>query len=254
MKKTSTTYVYIFVVAMTVLVALLLAGVKEVTQEQANINENVFNKRAVLAAVAQPLEEAGIVPDELADDEVLNLFQEKMQQEVLDVNGQPMADIKAESIDMAQERKKDPLQQMRPLYILDANNEKYYILSVRGNGLWDEIWGYVALESDLNTIAGASFDHKGETPGLGAEIKDNPAFAAQFIGKKIYRDEKYVSVLVRKGGAKDDTYEVDGLSGATITADGVTDMLYKGIRAYEPYLEQQREAAGATMSQLLPAN
>ncbi len=254
MKKTSTTYVYIFVVAMTVLVALLLAGVKEVTQEQANINENVFNKRAVLAAVAQPLEEAGIVPDELADDEVLNLFQEKMQQEVLDVNGQPMADIKAESIDMAQERKKDPLQQMRPLYILDANNEKYYILSVRGNGLWDEIWGYVALESDLNTIAGASFDHKGETPGLGAEIKDNPAFAAQFIGKKIYRDEKYVSVLVRKGGAKDDTYEVDGLSGATITADGVTNMLYKGIKAYEPYLERVREEADAKMSQLLPAN
>ncbi|MGB3547180.1 MAG: NADH:ubiquinone reductase (Na(+)-transporting) subunit C [Saprospiraceae bacterium] len=254
MKKTSTTYVYIFVVAMTVLVALLLAGVKEATQEQANINENVFNKRAVLAAVAQPLEEAGIVPDELADDEVLSLFEEKMQQEVLDVNGQPMADIKAESIDMAQERKKDPQQQMRPLYILDANNEKYYILSVRGNGLWDEIWGYVALESDLNTIAGASFDHKGETPGLGAEIKDNPAFAAQFIGKKIYRDEKYVSVLVRKGGAKDDTYEVDGLSGATITADGVTNMLYKGIQAYEPYLEKQREEADAKMSQLLPAH
>jgi Na+-transporting NADH:ubiquinone oxidoreductase subunit C len=79
-------------------------------------------------------------------------------------------------------------------------------------------------------------DHKGETPGLGAEIKDNPAFPGQFIGKQIFKDGE-VAVLVRKGGSQDKTYEVDGISGATITCDGVTEMLQRGIAYYLPYLE-----------------
>jgi len=84
-------------------------------------------------------------------------------------------------------------------------------------------------------VVGASFDHAGETPGLGAEIKDNPSFAKQFGGKKIYRDGEYVSVGVIKGGAKNIAYEVDGISGATVTANGVGEMLYRGIKYYEPY-------------------
>ena len=81
-----------------------------------------------------------------------------------------------------------------------------------------------------------SYDHKQETPGLGAEIKDNAEFKKQFIGKKFYTESgEFKSVLVRKGGAKDPVYEVDGISGATITADGVSEMLERGIKAYESY-------------------
>ena len=77
---------------------------------------------------------------------------------------------------------------------------KFILVSVRGSGLWDEIWGSIALEDDFNTITGATFDHKGETPGLGAEIKDNPKFPSQFVGKKIYDENgEYVSVQVKKG-------------------------------------------------------
>src|SRR5690606_7287922 len=113
------------------------------------------------------------------------------------------------------------------------DGKKFFILSVRGSGLWDEIWGNVALEEDLRTLAGASFDHKGETPGLGAEIKDNPAFSAQFLGKTIYdQTGEFTSVTVRKGGAKDPANEVDGISGATITCNGVTEMLDRGIQYY----------------------
>jgi Na+-transporting NADH:ubiquinone oxidoreductase subunit C len=100
----------------------------------------------------------------------------------------------------------------------------------------------VALKSDLNTIAGATFDHKGETPGLGAEIKDNPSFAEQFEGKEIYEsDGDYVSIKVRKGGARDPKHEVDGISGATVTADGVSEMLYRGLKYYQPYIDKVKQ-------------
>ena len=148
----------------------------------------------------------------------------------------------AEDIDMAKEKKKPESDRLLPLYVFspEGSGDKYYIVSVRGNGLWDEIWGNIALGSDLNTIVGATFDHKGETPGLGAEIKDNPNFSKNFKGKKIYKDGEYVSVIVRKGGARDQVYEVDGISGATVTADGVSEMLYRGIKYYEPYFAKLR--------------
>jgi Na+-transporting NADH:ubiquinone oxidoreductase subunit C len=134
-----------------------------------------------------------------------------------------------------------------PLFIYDGADGKNYILAVRGNGLWDEIWGYIALENDLNTIAGATFDHKGETPGLGAEIKDNPQFAKNFIGKKIYDNSgKYVSVKVQKGGADpENMYAVDGISGATVTADGVGEMLARGIEYYDAYFDDYKATIDA---------
>jgi len=111
-------------------------------------------------------------------------------------------------------------------------------VTVRGSGLWDEIWGNIGLKDDLETVVGASFDHAGETPGLGAEIKDNSSWVRQFQDKKIYDESgNYTSVVVRKGGARNPTYEVDGISGATVTADGVSDMLYSGIQYYLPYLK-----------------
>jgi Na+-transporting NADH:ubiquinone oxidoreductase subunit C len=124
------------------------------------------------------------------------------------------------------------------VYIYHGDQGDLYVVSIRGNGLWDEIWGSIALEGDLKTIAGAAFDHTGETPGLGAEIKDNPGFAKQFIGKQIYDDAgSYTSIVVKKGGAKDPNHEVDGISGATVTCDGVTEMLVRGLKYYEPYLQ-----------------
>jgi Na+-transporting NADH:ubiquinone oxidoreductase subunit C len=90
----------------------------------------------------------------------------------------------------------------------------------------------------MNTIVGASFDHAGETPGLGAEIKDNPKFSANFVGKKIFDEEgEYVSITARKGGAKDPMHDVDGITGATVTADGVTKMMKSGVIKYLPYLK-----------------
>lgn len=235
----STRYILIFVVILTSVVAIALTGIREATAEKAAQNEDIFNKRAILAAVSDFLPDGKTV-DDLSDQDVLRIFEEKVTQYVLDMEGEVIEGLKAEDIDMAKERKKPEPERRLPLYVYEQDGKVYYIVSVRGNGLWDEIWGNVALKEDLNTIAGASFDHKGETPGLGAEIKDNPAFPAQFKGKEIYDEGEFVSVTVRKGGARDPEHEVDGISGATVTADGVTEMLYRGIKYYEPYFEDLR--------------
>ncbi len=235
----STKYVIFFILGLTAAVAVALTGLREATSSQAKVNEDIFNKRAILSAVEPYLPDGQTVP-ELSDEKVLELF-ETMEQPVVDMDGNVIDGMKAQQIDMAKERKKPEAERRLPLYIFEQGDEKFYILSVRGNGLWDEIWGNIALKSDLTTVAGAAFDHKGETPGLGAEIKDNPAFSTQFQGKKIYRDGEFVSIKVRKGGARDETYEVDGISGATVTADGVEEMLYRGISYYEPYLEKLKQ-------------
>lgn len=231
---------------MTATVAVLLTGLREATKARADRNEDIFNKRAILSAIATKLDEP---VKSMTDDQVVQIFQDDMEQLVLDMEGNVLEDIAAEEIDMAVERKKPESNRKLPLYIYKANGNNTYILSVRGNGLWDEIWGNIALESDLNTIAGAAFDHKGETPGLGAEIKDNPKFSQQFSGKKIYANSEFVSIDVVKGGAKaDNQHAVDGISGATVTADGVAEMLYRGIKYYEPYLSQLQQS-----SMVLPA-
>lgn len=232
-----TGYIVLFTLAMTVLVALVLSALFYGTKEQASINEDVFNKRQLLKAINSHLA-TGV--DDISDEEVLSIFDSQVEQVVLDMDGDVVDGIMAEKVDMAKEKKKPESDRQLPLYVYNkSGGEKFYILSVRGSGLWDEIWGCIALNSDLNTVAGASFDHKGETPGLGAEIKDNPAFSKQFTGTKIFDDAgNYTSINVRKGGAKDRTHEVDGISGATVTADGVAEMLHRGILYYQPYLNK----------------
>lgn len=235
-------YVVIFILILTASVAVMLTGLREATKSQAELNEDIFNKRAILKAVERHLPDGQQV-DDLSDEDVINIFQEKVQQVAIDREGNVLEDVKAEGIDMKKEKKKSPEEQRLPLFVYNQAGSTFYILSIRGNGLWDEIWGNIALESDLNTITGASFDHQAETPGLGAEIKDNPAFPRQFEGKKIYDESgDYVSVTVKKGGAEDgNPHQVDGITGATVTSDGVTKMLYNGIKNYQPYLEDLKE-------------
>lgn len=226
---------------MTAVVAVLLTGFRQATKAQADLNEDIFNKRAILTAVEDYLGE-GVTVGSLSDEDVLNIFEEQVEQVVIDASGEELESMQADDVDLAKEKKKPETERKYPLYVYNQDGSKYYILSVRGSGLWDAIWGNIALKSDLNTVVGAAFDHAGETPGLGAEIKDNPTFPAQFKGKEIYTDNgRYVSITVRKGGARDPEHEVDAISGATVTCDGVTDMLYDGIKNYEPYFNSIKQ-------------
>lgn len=241
----SNSYIITFVTVMTVIVALVLSlmstGLKPIHER----NEAIFNKKAILSSIESKLGE-GIVADKLSDDEVLEIFDNDIEQLVVNAIGEEVSSQEvedrgyvgglAEHINMADEKKKPVEDRIFPLFVYKGADTPVYIMSIRGTGLWDEIWGNVALQNNLTTVVGASFDHKGETPGLGAEIKDNTAFRKQFAGKNIYDTEgNFTSVVVRKGGAQNTTFEVDGISGATVTCDGVTDMLFDGIQYYMPY-------------------
>lgn len=235
---------------MTIVVAIVLSSMNTVLKPVHEQNEAIFNKKAILSAIESKLGE-GVVADKLSDSEVAEIFNNQIQQSVVDFEGNPVSEEEvrargykgglAEHIDMAKERKKPIEQRIFPVFLYqDSQGEKIYIISIRGNGLWDEIWGNIALEEDFNTIIGVSFDHKGETPGLGAEIKDNAAFKRQFTGKKLYdKLGRYVSVTVKKGGVRDPEHEVDAISGATVTGNGVTKMLFDGISYYQPFFDRQ---------------
>ncbi len=231
---------------MTTVVALILSMMFTGLKDIHTLNEATYAKKAILAAVQNKL---GIDASILSTEKVLEIFSTNIKQEVFDMKGNLMtidqveaAGYKgglAQNVDMGKEAKKDEKDRIIPMFTYRGEGEEYYILSVRGKGLWDAIWGNIALEKDLKTIAGVDFDHKAETPGLGAEIKDNVAWKEQFIGKKIYDDSgKYQGIAVIKGGAKEPTWQVDGISGATITADGVGEMMIRGLKYYEPILKK----------------
>lgn len=231
---------------MTTIVAIILAGLFSVLKGIHSENEAIFNKRAILKALGDNL---GQKVDDLSDEQVTTIFKDQVQQFSLNMSGEVQENILAEKIDMKKEKKKPEADRTLPLFVFEKEGQKYYIISVRGNGLWDEIWGNIALKSDMNTIAGVSFDHQGETPGLGAEIKDNPTFPSQFKDTKIYDDAGvYRSITVRKGGRKNKIHEVDGISGATVTADGVTEMLIRGIKYYEPYFNKIKKTSKIGMN------
>ncbi len=247
----SNTYVITFVMIMTVVVALVLSLMATGLKPTHDKNEAIFNKKAILAAIETELGD-DVKADKLPENEVLAIFNDKIVQTVVDYNGNPVSAEEveargykggqAENVDMKKEKKKPAEERIFPVFTFDNNGKKVYIVSIRGNGLWDEIWGNIAIKDDFETVVGASFDHQGETPGLGAEIKDNPAFKKQFAGKSLYDESgNYTSVVVRKGGARNELYEVDGISGATVTADGVSDMLYAGIQYYQPFFKTQKK-------------
>ena len=124
-----------------------------------------------------------------------------------------------------------------------VDSEKFYIIELRGVGLWDAIWGYMSLKSDFNTINGVSFDHKGETAGLGAEITKD-WFKDSFVNEKVFNENgDLVGITVLKGNndpnnTDKDDHEVDAISGSTITGDGVTDMIIERLNNYLPYLKK----------------
>ena len=140
-------------------------------------------------------------------------------------------------IDLAKEVKKDISEQKLPLYIAEVEGEKKYIIPLRGKGLWGPVWGFISLNDDLNTVFAAVFDHKGETPGLGAEI-NKADFQEPFTGKTIFDGVEFTSIkVVKAGNANDDIHKVDGISGGTITSVGVSEMIQERLKRYIPYFQ-----------------
>lgn len=128
-----------------------------------------------------------------------------------------------------------------PLFRCEKEGESLYVVPVVGSGLWGPIWGYLAMESDMKTIYGATFDHKTETPGLGAEIKE-AFFQDKFQGKTINSASELLFDVV-KGGAPTTAHSVDGITGGTITSKGVGEMIDRTLKVYVDYFETQNARA-----------
>jgi len=244
----SSRYIIGFTAVLTAFVALILSLLYTGLKEKHRQNELLFEKRAILASIQHVL---GKDVAKMSDKEIMEIFDKKIKQLVINTKGEIVSKEevekagykggKAENIIIKKEMKKDFDKRLLPLYIYDAGNgKKIYILKLFGKGLWDEISGYLALDSDKNTVVGVSFDHKGETPGMGAEMKDNPKFKEQFIGKTIFDENgNLVGITLRKGGAIDKKHEVDAITGATLTSNGITEMIKNSLKNYEAFLKKK---------------
>ncbi|WBL21525.1 Na(+)-translocating NADH-quinone reductase subunit C [Zunongwangia sp. HRR-M8] len=239
--KTNTNgYTFLFAIIMVLVVASVLAFTA--TSLKPLQTENVRNEKMqnILATV-------GI---QTSRDSAQALYDKYITETIsLTEDGSVDESADAFEVDLTKELRKPVSEQIYPLYIANIEGAKYYIVPLRGKGLWDAIWGYISLKDDVNTIKGAVFDHKGETPGLGAEITQ-AWFQERFADEKIFDENgNLVGVSVVKGGnasSSKDNNEVDAISGATITGNGVSDMISERLKHYLPYFKQQTDVKVAT--------
>ncbi len=255
----SNKYIFIYATILVVVVAAILSVTAVVLQPFQDRNVNIEKIQNILTS-------ANITSTKSDAEELYGM---KIKQElVVDLNGdvvgiyadgkQELGNIRAFDLDLKSQLKlkeeveagKSKETPVFPIFVCDNNGENTYIIPLLGKGLWGPIWGYVALKNDFKTIVGAVFDHKGETPGLGAEI-NTPKFQEQFIGKTIFDDNgNFTSVTLVKGGLAnsnmDPKHGVDAISGGTLTSNGVSDMLQNCLLNYLNYFKKQLENAPNT--------
>ena len=235
MHKDSNKATFLFSSGMVIVIAIMLSVAAIVLGPYQARNTRIEKMENILSSV-------GI--NGTSDEAEANFSKYIIKQVVLDSNGEPVnGETPAFDIDLKKELDKEKTgnqdKELFPLFVCQKENKTFYIIPVRGKGLWGPIWGFIALEEDMNTVYGVSFGHKSETPGLGAEI-ETAKFQEKFKGKKILDDEgKFVSVKVVKGSsASTNPHGVDAVSGATITSDGVSEMLQRTLTNYIAYFKK----------------
>ena len=224
MNTNKNSYTFIYASVMVIIVAFLLAFVSSVLKPIQQKNVELDKKKQVLAA--------------------LNIFESDAEaayntyvkaDQLLATDGS----VAAENGGFAVENAAVNAEKL-PLYVCEVEGETKYVLPLYGAGLWGPIWGYVALNADKETIYGVYFSHAGETPGLGAEITNRDKFQVPFIGKKaLNADNEVVISVVKNGKVQNPETEVDGISGGTITSQGVDAMLKNSIGLYKAFLAEK---------------
>ena len=229
MKQFSNRYIFIFSSVMVIIVATVLSMAATLLQPLQLKNLEIEKKKSMLESLNIPVNRNNA--EELYDKYIKESF-------VLNTKGEVKDGVDPFEVELKLEQKKALDDQNLPVFIgTPDDGEKVLIFPLEGKGLWGPIYGYIALKSDLNTIYGITFDHKGETPGLGAEI-NTTEFESQFIGMKLFEAGNFVSVKVLKSNEKPiENHGVDGISGGTITSKGLEKMLFDCLLKYEGYLK-----------------
>ena len=231
MKTNSNTYTIVYSTVIVVVVAFLLAFVFQALKPAQDANVALDKKKQILNALN--------IRD-LSDAEAAQKYNQVITaDEIIDTNarvidkgtkGGEKAGFKLNS----QDAKNGKL----ALFVCNVNGETKYVMPVYGMGLWGPISGFIALNADKNTVYGAYFNHESETAGLGAEIKDNRAWQEKFQNKKVSEGDGKIDLSVQKK-VTDPTTQVEAVTGATLTSNGVTNMLHDGLGAYVKFLNQK---------------
>lgn len=227
MNRDSNVYTVVYASVMVILVAVVLAFTSQSLKETQMKNEDIDKMMQILRSVRVQATAAD------AEAKYNELIKESF---LVNANGQKIdGNAFGANIVEAFEKHTD-----LPVFVATIDGEKKYILAMRGAGLWGPLWGYISLDADKNTVYGADFSHQGETPGLGAEIT-RPVFSEEFYGKKIFNnagDFKSIAVVKPGKSAEGQDY-VDGISGGTITSQGVDKMLYTSLHDYIEFLKSK---------------
>jgi Na+-transporting NADH:ubiquinone oxidoreductase subunit C len=231
--RQSNLYIVLYTAGLTILCGVVLAVASEGLKPRQQANIILEQKRNILATVLT-LEKGANVSE---------IYEKRVKAYVVKADGSVAEGVKAEDVVIVDEYKKPADQRLLPVYEVvsesDPNKTEFFVLPVYGYGLWNNIWGFVSLKSDLTTINGVSYAHAGETPGLGARITTEE-IQQRYIGKKIFEGANLVSVQMMKGEGNDysdNPHKVDGMSGATLTAKGVNNMLMDYFKSYENFFK-----------------
>lgn len=248
--RQSNTYIIVFSLILTAVLGGLLSGVSQVLGPTQKKAQDLDTKKQILGAI--PAEKAKL--GDMSPQEILDRYAEVISSEVADYEGNLVTTnekgepLVAENVNIEKNYKKPAEERVYPVFKYRNGSEVAYILPTYGAGLWDAIWGFVALNEDLETIKGVTFSHKGETPGLGARITTDEV-QERYQGKSIVENQELVSVTMIKGEgnppSKLDDTKVDGLAGATLTANGVNAMLLNYLGYYQAYFNRHSANANA---------
>jgi len=229
--KNSNKYTFSFAVAMVAVVGTLLAvasqGLKS-RQDKNATDKKMINILSAINVEATRANAQEMYKKYVVDSKIIS---------GKDLSANPFdVDIKKEFRD----KNLDLTDRNYPLYICEKEGNKYFVIPVIGTGLWGPIWGFVALESDYKTIYGATFDHKAETPGLGAEIK-YASYSDQYTGEMITDTTGTFQpiIVVKDGSGSGLNSKVDGITGGTITSKGVEEMTTRTLEVYANYFKSK---------------
>ena len=233
-------YTMMFAVIMVFVVGSLLAFLASSLKPAIKENERIEKQQNILYAMGvneNDASNANFVSTKIAGAEFKKYIKKQLVLEgnkVSESQDAYLIDVKKQ-----QANAKDGKVRKLPLFVGEKEGKTFYVAPIRGKGLWDAIWGYVSMDENM-VVQGAYFDHKGEKPGLGANIKQR-YFMDDFIGEHLMTEAGvFKGITVKKGNNdavnEDKTdYEVDAIAGATITGDGVSAMIKKDLSLYVPY-------------------
>lgn len=239
------TYTLLFAIGLVVIVGTLLAAIDASLKDKIRINKTLEKQQNILYAIGINENEGNSVSF-IAADKAEQEFNKYITKQIYIQGDSIFEDNEAYLIDVKKQKAlaKDPSYKRKlPLFIAQKNGINLYVAPIRGKGLWDAIWAYVSIDENM-VIRGIYFDHKAETPGLGANIKQR-FFMDDFIGESLLDNEgNFKGVTVSKTNLdpkNEDKYdhEVDAIAGSTITGDGVTAMIRSDLSLYQSYFKSE---------------